>query len=64
MCVNEEQTETHGRDIEWAYPQPTTFPQTPKAGLETVPFYIAAKRLAIDENINTARLMAHFLALK
>ena len=35
---------------------------TPKSGIKKSPFEIAAKRLEIDENINRARLIRHFLA--
>ena len=32
--------------------------------VKTFPFHIAAKRLEIDDNANTARLKGQFLALK
>ena len=35
---------------------------TPKLRVEKSPFEIAAKRLEIDENVNGAHLVRHFLA--
>ena len=36
---------------------------TPKPGVEKSPFEIAVRRLEVDENVNRARLVRHFLAL-
>ena len=33
----------HGLTIEWAYPQPPTFPWHPKPGIEKSPFQVSAK---------------------
>ena len=42
----------------------TTSLLTPKDGDEKSPFQIAAKRLELDESVNRACLVRHFLALK
>ena len=61
--VNVELFGTHGRATESAYPR-SPRPPNPKLGVEKSPFEIAAKWLEIDENVNAARLIRHFLALK
>ena len=54
---------TNGWAIKWAYPRHTMSFLTLKLGVEKSLFQIAPKRLEIDENVNRARWIRHFLAL-
>ena len=44
-------------------PDPPRLPNPETSGLKKSPFQIVAKRLEIDEKVNRARLIRHFLAL-
>ena len=50
--------------MEWTYQQLPTSPLPTEAGVEKSPFQTAPKRLEMDENVNSARLIRHFLSLK